>query len=417
MKKIRLLIATVLLAGISMGAFAQENIRAMIRNFENSAVIETDIINEGYPIVKKINQSTTRIKLASSPILAQQLEDAFRQDREKTIHAVEQKRDDKVYMFYRFGFSTYSYTRNNELINIVETINSKRQVGLYSFFVNVVPDDFRFPLVGFINTAIGSHKGLQAGFVNTTLVDFDGAQIGFVNSAFNDNDGLQAGFANATINKSNGVQAGFANIAGSLDGWQVGFANMVRKETNGAQIGFANLTGGRVNGVQIGFINYADTVAGAPIGLISIVRKGGYRAVEVSVNEWYPVNLSFKIGVPKFYTFVQWSYNSGFENQFAVGYGVGSLLPLSKKIYFNPEASSIDPIGINYHMQIQSLVGNISYKLSPHMQIAAGPSISHIYTENENNLYNPRYYFLNTSVINNRNRIVVGARAALSINF
>jgi hypothetical protein len=34
----------------------------------------------------------------------------------------------------------------------------------YSGVVNVVPDRFHFPLLGFVKLAKGSHKGLQTGF-------------------------------------------------------------------------------------------------------------------------------------------------------------------------------------------------------------------------------------------------------------
>ena len=434
MKNRKLLIATILLAGnLAIGAFAQDNIRAMIKDFENRDVIETNIIRNNYPIIKKINRSTTSIKLAYSPDLAQQLEETFYQERETAIHAIEQKKDGKVYMFYRFASSTYSYSRNNELINITETIDAKRQFGVYTFFINVVPDDFRFPLVGFINTAIGSHQSLQVAFVNTTLVDFYGAQAGFVNSTLNDNTGLQAGFVNTTINELTGAQIGFVNNAGFAmqSGTQIGFVNLVRKGIQGAQIGFVNMTGrsihgsqlGFVNstgksvhGCQIGFVNYADTITGVPLGFISIVKKGGYRAIEYSYNEWYPVNVSFKIGVPKFYTIIQGSYNADFDKRFAIGYGVGSQLPLSKRIYFNPEISNMHPISESYNMEIQSLVGNIRYQLSPHLQIAIGPSIAHIYAKSENDFYKPAFYFVKHQ-IDHKNRLVVGARAALCINF
>ena len=435
MKKRNLLIAIVLiLAGnLAMEALAQENIRAMIKNYENMGVVETDIVRKNYPIIKKFNRSTTIIKLMSTPELEKQFEEAFRQDSEKAIHAVEQKKDGKVYKFYRFETSTYSYTKSNDIINIIESIETRHRIGLYTFFVNVVPDDFRFPLAGFINTAIGSHQGLQAGFVNTTLSDFNGAQFGFINSTFNDNTGLQTGFINTTINEVNGLQLGFVNSAGFAmqKGSQIGFVNLMRKEIKGAQIGFVNMaagnvqgsqlgfvnmTRGNVRGSQLGFVNYADTITGVPIGFLSIVKKGGYRAIEFSVNEWYPVNLSFKLGVPKLYSFVQGSYNAGFEKRFAIGYGLGSLLPLSKNLYFNPELSSMHPVSEESHIQIQSFAANIRIRLLPNLQIAAGPSISHVYMYNDNYSYKPEYYIINHK-INHKNRLVIGARAALSVNF
>ena len=429
-----LIVIVLLLAGnVTLKSFAQENIRAMIKNCENMEIFEKDIVRNNIPVIKKFNRSTTVIKLTPSPDLERQWEEAFRQDREKVIHAVEQKKDGKVYMFYRFENATYSYTKSNDIINIIENFETRHRIGLYTFFFNVVPGDFRFPLIGFVNTVIGSHQGLQAGFVNTTLSDFYGAQLGFVNSTLNDNTGLQAGFINTTINELTGLQMGFVNSAGftAQKGSQIGFVNFMRKDIKGmqigfvnatggsirgSQIGFVNATGGSVRGSQIGFVNYADTITGVPIGFLSIVRKGGYRAIEYSVNEWYPVNLSFKIGVPKLYSIVQGSYNADFEKQFAIGYGLGSLIPLSKKLYFNPELVSSHPVSKDQQTHIQSLTGNIRFNILPNIQLAAGPSISHIYSERNDYYYKPEYYFLHHR-IDQKNRLVVSTRAALSVSF
>jgi hypothetical protein len=420
MKNRNLLIAIVLLlaGNLVTGIYAQENIRAMIKNSENTGVTETDIVRTNYPIIKKINRSTTGIKLMASPDLEQQFEEAFRQDSENAIHAIEQRKDGKVYMFYRFNSSTYSYTKSNDVINIIESIETKHRIGLYTFFVNVVPDDFHFPLIGFINTAIGSHQGFQAGFINTTLLDFYGAQIGFVNSTFNDHTGFQHGYVNTTINELAGLQLGFVNTAGFAPqkGSQIGFVNAVRKDIKGVQVGFVNMTGGSVRGSQFGFVNYADTVTGVPIGFLSIVRKGGYRALEVSVNEWYPVNLSFKIGVPKLYSFVQGGYNVDFEKRFGLGFGMGSMLSIGKRLYFNPEISSMQPISKDNKTQISSFAANLRYQIAPHLQIAAGPSFSHVYSDNDIYLYKPKYHILNHK-INPKNQLVLGFRAALSVSF
>jgi len=451
MKKINFLISIALLiaGNITTKSYAQENIRAMIKQCENMEVFETDVVSKYPPFIKKFNRSTTLIKLTSTPALERQWEEAFRQDGDKAIHAAEQKKDGKVNMLYRFETSTYTYTKSNDVINIIESIETKRRVGVYSFFVNVVPDNYQFPLIGFINTAIGSHQGLQAGFVNTTLVDFYGAQLGFVNSTFDNNAGLQAGFVNTTFNEIKGLQSGFVNLAGYgiQNVGQIGFVNMMRKGINGAQIGYVNATGGSVQGAQIGFVNftgrsvqggqfgfvnisggkvkdaqigfvnYADSISGVPIGFLSIVKKGGYRAIEVSVNEFYPVNLSFKIGVPILYTFFQGSYNPDFEHQFASGAGLGSLIPLGKRFYFNPEISTLNTISRDNNLQIQSFVGNIRCQITPQLSIAAGTSVIHsYYYDGRNSSYKPVYSIVNHE-INNKNRLFVGARAALTVNF
>jgi hypothetical protein len=258
---------------------------------------------------------------------------------------------------------------------------------VYTFFFNAVPDPFHIPMIGFVNIANGDFRSLQMGYVNTTFNDFRGAQFGFINTTFNNHYGLQWGFINTTFNKSHKLQAGFINTASATQGGQIGFINTTKRDLNGAQIGFVNsivgrlnepdnttdnaLTGtqigyvnttlgnvkgsqigfvnvtkGRVKGSQIGFVNYADTVTGVPLGFVSVVKKGGYRAVEVSANEFYPVNLSFKIGIPKLYTFIQVGYNPDFKKQFASGGGIGSLLPIGKSLYFNPEANCLLKSGL-----------------------------------------------------------------------
>jgi hypothetical protein len=74
------------------------------------------------------------------------------------------------------------------------------------------------------------------------------------------------------------------------------------------------------------------------------------------------------------------------------------------------------PISENYHMSIQSLVANVRFKISPNLSVAAGPSISHIYSGNDKYVYKPEYSFVNYR-IDRKNQLVVSARAALSVNF
>ena len=466
MKKTILLTVILLLpAGFfAEAARAQENIRAMMKKCENLAVVEKDITRSKYPLIKTFNRTTTVITVMYDPLLEKELEEAFRRDSEHALQTEEQIRDSRVSSIRcRFESSTYSYSISNSSISIIESLEANRPLGVYSFFINVVQDGFRWPLIGFLNTAVGSHQNLQLGFVNTTLVDFSSAQLGFVNSTFNDFTGLQAGYVNTTLNELAGLQAGFVNSAGFITqkGSQIGFVNLMRKEVKGAQIGyvnmaggnvqgtqigfmnatrkeikgvqagfvnltggkvqgsqigFLNLTGGKILGSQIGFLNYADTVTGVPIGFLTIVKKGGYRAVEFSANEWYPVNLSFKIGVPLLYTFFHGSYNANFEKQYALGYGMGSLLPLSKKFYFNPEIGSMHPVSKEYQTQIQSFAGNFLYKLSPHLQLAAGPSVAHVFSDNDEYTYKPVFHILDHR-IDSKNRLVIGFRAAISVNF
>lgn len=346
-----------------------------------------------------------------------------------------------------------------------DSIRTKRDVAIYTFFFNVVPDNFPIPLVGFVNLARGNHstlqagfininikdfkglqasfvnttfgnlKGLQASFVNTTFGSFLGLQSGFVNSTFGDYIGLQASFVNTTIGNQKGLQAGFVNSTlkdfvgaqagfvnttiGSLKGLQAGFINTVIKETEGVQMSFVNVARKGIKGYQLGFVNLADSVSdGVPIGFISVVRKGGFRALELSSDGFYPVNLSFKIGVPKFYTFFMGSYCEQYEQPFALGIGAGTLIPRGNKIIINPEIRSMAPFNNSVVFNnIHSLDLNVRYRIVEGLQVAAGPNIGWVNNCNHTAIYEkPFFSFFNREVDAN-NRIIVGARVAISYSF
>jgi len=282
-----------------------------------------------------------------------------------------------------------------------DTVAVKSSLVIYSFFFNIVPDQFKLPLIGFVNVATGNYQGVQAGFVNTTLRNTGGVQAGFVNTTLRNTGGVQVGFVNTTLGDLKGASIGFVNTAKQAEGFQLGFVNTAAKG---------------MSGVQLGFLNYADTLTkGAPIGFLSIVRRGGYRAIEISTNELYPANVTFKIGIPHLYTYIQGGYNPDSEKTFAWGAGFGSLCPIGKKLFFNPEIGSLNPIGKNVQQQMLSLVGNFRYELFPAVQIAVGPSLVWMSFSKGEDLYSPNYS-LATHTIDNHNRLLVGLRAALSIN-
>jgi len=295
-------------------------------------------------------------------------------------------------------------------------------------------------LVGFVNLAIGNHKGTQVGFVNWNSESFSGVQAGFVNTVGGDFSGVQLGFVNTNIGQTNGFQASFMNTnIGETRGAQMAFLNTSIGHVYGPQIGFVNIAAQGVNGVQFGFVNYTDNIDnGVPIGFLSIVRKGGYRALEISFNEYYSYNASFKIGIDRFYTsiFAAYNYteNMSFHN-FASGFGFGSLLPIGKLFFFNPELNSIssvvnlDETSVNF----TSFVPYFGVKVG-RLSIIAGPSITWVSTTNDEEINRrlkntsgitvpdikrtelPEPLFsLYSYDINESHKIVVGARAALRI--
>jgi hypothetical protein len=327
-----------------------------------------------------------------------------------------------------------------------DTVKYRNRNIIYSGVVNVVPDRFQFPLIGFVNIAKGSQKGLQTGFinwnqshfkgaqisfintvggglngtqigfVNTCKETFKGAQISFINTAANKTNGAQIGFVNTSVDSAAGIQLGFVNTsAGKVKGAQISFVNTAVKDMDGAQIGFVNTTR-RLTGFQLGFVNYADTLTdGIPFGFLSFVRKGGYRAVEISATEMYPVNLSFKIGIKKLYTSFIASYNGKGKDGFAIGLGLGTILPFANSTYLNPEIWSQSAI-FNNSSQLFSMALNYSYRITPTIHLSLGPSVLWYYRESGDHFEKPFMALYGHEVIEN-NKIIVGARISLKYVF
>lgn len=211
-------------------------------------------------------------------------------------------------------------------------------------------------LSGFANVNGNKYTGLQSsGFANINK-DFEGLQAsGFVNINEHTENSFQfAGFANISPKGSTYLQAaGFANVASDLKGVQgsgfanvardlkgvqgSGFANIARDITGVQASGFVNVAR-NVKGVQAaGFINICDSIDGIPIGFISIVKKGGYRNFEVSTSEWSPVQLTYRMGIEKFYNVYTLSKLNGDWDRFALGFGFGHNRNIFKKTDLNIE--------------------------------------------------------------------------------
>jgi hypothetical protein len=202
---------------------------------------------------------------------------------------------------------------------------------------------------GFFNLNGGETRAVQlSGFTNVNFKDFQGVQAaGFANVNLRAADGVQAaGFANISAGRSRGVQAaGFANVhVGDYDGPQVaGFTNIATGRLRGSQVsGFLNV-GGTIRGTQLGFINYADSLSGVPIGFLSFVNKG-YHKIELSADEVFFGNISFRSGVRQFYNILQASfkpeYAFGRDNVWAFGYGLGTARKLNRWLYLNLDVTS-----------------------------------------------------------------------------
>jgi hypothetical protein len=271
-----------------------------------------------------------------------------------------------------------------------------------SGFINLVNDSLEgMQFAGFSNTVRGNASGLQgAGFANAVIGDFQGAQFsGFASYIGGSNSGVQAsGFGNATLGMTTGAQiAGFANYSSGLKGAQIaGFANSNIGNAHGNQIaGFANVTTGTIEGMQIagfvnvaknvkgmqlGFLNIADSVDGLSIGFLSFV-KSGYHTFEISSNETFETNLTFKTGVPKFYNAfsagIHWNKSN---TVWALGYGIGTKHDLGKNLAFSADLKTyaVHPDGIEQDdwESFNKLELSVSRKLGSKVEVFAGGSLN-----------------------------------------
>jgi hypothetical protein len=302
--------------------------------------------------------------------------------------------------------------------NYAQEDQRNNSVNLYTFFVNVVNEQFRFPLIGFVNIAGGSHNSPQIGFINWNQNNFAGLQLSFINTTGGNMDGFQMGFVNTTVHSFTGFQMGFINTVAveKTKGFQLGFVNTAVNGIDGAQISFINITK-HLNGLQLGFINYADSIEqGIPIGFLSIVRKGGYRAIELGVSELSPFNVSFKIGVERFYTSFIFSYNpfrDGIREQIMWGAGLGTVIRLNKTFFINPEITSHNTI-TEASQHYTSFVPYIGYNIMSNLSIVAGPSIVWAYGDKEMERF---FYNISQYSINDENKLYFGGRAGVRFSW
>ncbi len=281
----------------------------------------------------------------------------------------------------------------------------KNQEVQYHFFTNNIPSDWNYPLIGFVNNVNGNHASVQIGLINSTTENFGGLQAGFINNVGGNVLGVQSGFINSVNGELKGVQNGFINsVNDNFIGIQNGFINSVDKSFYGVQTGFINSTNdkfygvlcgfinsvgemhglqyGFVNsakslrGVQLGFINSVDNLEkGLPIGFLSFVKHGGYKAIEVSYNPISPLNVSFKTGVRKLYTYPMLSYDWRLaDDRLSFGYGIGSNLDLSNRLFINPEMEWLHQVSLDFN-HYSTLRCNLGYNISDNFELVAGPSL------------------------------------------
>jgi hypothetical protein len=255
------------------------------------------------------------------------------------------------------GYRTTNNVSLNLLIGSTGGVNGLEVGGLF----NTVKKDVKgFQVAGLgnsvgndvIGTQVGglfnSTKGTTTGIQAAGLFNFSrqGAAVqgaGLMNIVSGEFDGVQAsGLFNIVGKESDALQAaGLFNVSAGKSKIQIGAIFNVAKDVRVGQVSGINIAK-EVHGFQIGFINVSDTVSGVPIGLINIV-KYGYNKFELYASDLLYFNMSFKLGVKKFYNIFHFGTRFPRFNNYSwgVGYGIGTVLDFTPKTYVNIEAQVI----------------------------------------------------------------------------
>lgn len=305
---------------------------------------------------------------------------------------------------------------------------------------NVARNLYGIQISGVSNIASNVY-GCQVGgifnFVNGKLF---GAQIaGLGNMAWGGKSAVQvAGLFNYSA-KAQFQISSFLNMAQYVDGAQLGLFNAANRELNGCQIGVLNRTSNlkgtqiglinsanKANGLLLGLVNVVDSINGISLGLINIVKRNGYNRIEISTGDILYFQLGAKFGGKRLYQLIQigWQVNGQSEYVWSVGGGLGTALPLTKKLQVNFELllHKINE-GVLWEGELnllQQLKINLDVKIQDRVSLFIGPvfnvHVSRSYNQ-ESQEYGSTlapYTFINTTNIQGTNlKIWVGISGGL----
>ena len=289
------------------------------------------------------------------------------------------------------GLNAFQYT-NGFSFNMIYGMNGGLDgVEIGSVFNYIHHNANGVQIAGVFNMVRKQSNGIFiSGATNLHLSSVKGASIsGALNLSAGHSDGLFiAGGTNIHLRTMDGVAiAGGVNIGmGDAEGFTVAPVNLFFQDYFGVQIGVVNIAGG-LNGLQLGVVNYVGKDNDAlPIGLVSIV-KDGYYEVEFTSNELSFLNVSYKMGVKKFYNTFNAAYSThGDRKIFRYGIGLGMSRPVGYKQSVSIEAGT-DQVITNWNWNgafsmINKLSLDYRLRLGKNFALVAGPSLN-VYTTNE----------------------------------
>ncbi|GHT12115.1 hypothetical protein AGMMS4956_06230 [Bacteroidia bacterium] len=219
---------------------------------------------------------------------------------------------------------------------------------------------------------VDTAKVQVTGIVNTAR-EADVQISGIVNAAMQSRVQI-TGIVNASLGRNITQLAGIVNVA----------------DTSGVQLtGILNVA--RHAGTQIGLVNVADTSSGVSIGLFNFVRRGGLHEFEVSGRFFSAsqkatpdISVAYRLGMPRFYTFVEMSYNKDLWMQ---GLGFGTQINFAGKHGLDIELASQrvttnarfwEDDGDNQLQQFRLLY---HYRVAKYFTLFGGPTLNFYFTD------------------------------------
>jgi hypothetical protein len=220
---------------------------------------------------------------------------------------------------------------------------------------------------GISNVIGNSAEGAQiAGVTNIIKHDAQGVQIAGLLNASESSGAIQiAGVTNITKKDAKGLQlAGLLNKAEDVNTQVSGFMNIAKN----------------VKGVQLaGLINIADS-SDYPIGILNFV-KNGEKSISLTVDETATILASFRSGGRVLYGILGIGYNLKSDNKslYALEAGLGAHITVTDKIRINAEVAGLNLTDFksgNYFKNSLRILPAV--KLSPQLEIFAGPTLNHV---------------------------------------
>ncbi|WP_317896760.1 hypothetical protein [Aurantibacillus circumpalustris] len=279
-------------------------------------------------------------------------------------------------------FKTTNRVSLNVLVGVAKELRGFEAGGI----ANVILKDMEgAQFAGVANVVLGNvHGGQFASYFNYCGKDFRGVAIaGVGNVNLGGMHGTQVAMSfNFNRKGGSGSQiAGYTNVTlGNFKGVQISSAaNIVVGDIKGAQICAGVNVAKKVKGVQIGFVNIADSVDGATIGFLNIVRKGKHQ-IEISGDELFYANLSFRTGSNAFYNVFTTGFRPGSkDNIWHFGYGAGTSFKIKNKLS-GDLALTIQHLSFGGFYwgtsEIMRLYIGVEYKLAKKVAIAIGPTLN-----------------------------------------